>query len=141
MEGSGYDNVLRRRLGQAQFVASIEFVTPAAHEPFETAIAPITELAERIKADARFDTIALTDRVKSDHDHDPVRVAAHVAEACGKAPLVHLSGKDRDQAWLLDSLAQMPSAGLENLLLVTGDKMKGAPGDRPIRYYDSVNMI
>src|SRR6266542_5268592 len=124
MEGSGYDNVLRRRLGQGQFVASIEFVTPAAHEPFETAFAPITELAARIKADARFDTIALTDRVKSDHDHDPVRVAAHVAEACGKAPLVHLSGKDRDASRVADSLRRMQGTGLENVLVVTGDKVR-----------------
>ncbi len=141
MEGSGYDNVLRRRLGQGQFVASIEFVTPAAHEPFETAIAPITELAERIKADARFDTIALTDRVKSDHDHDPVRVAAHVAEACGKAPLVHLSGKDRDASRVADSLRRMQGTGLENVLVVTGDKVRTSPPATPVRYHDSVNMI
>src|SRR5439155_16962984 len=141
MEGSGYDNVLGRRLRKGQFVASIEFVTPAAHEPFETAIAPITELAERIKADARFDTIALTDRVKSDHDHDPVRVAAHVAEACGKVPLVHLSGKDRDAGRFADSLRRMRETGLENVLLVTGDKVRTSPPGTPVRYHDSVNMI
>lgn len=141
MDGSGYDNVLRRRLEHGQFVASIEFVTPEAHEPFETAMAPITELAERIKADARFDTIALTDRVKSDHDHDPVRVAGHVAEACGKAPIVHLSGKDRDPGHVADSLRRMRAAGLANVLLVTGDKVRTSSADTPVRYHDSVNMI
>lgn len=141
MDGSGYDNLLRRRLAHGHFVASVEFVTPEAHEPFETAIAPITELAERIKADARFDTIALTDRVKSDHDHDPVRVAAQVAEASGKAPLVHLSGKDRDPSRLADSLGRMQEIGLENVLLVTGDKVRTSSPGIPVRYHDSVNMV
>jgi methylenetetrahydrofolate reductase (NADPH) len=141
MDGSWYDNVLRRRVGRRQFVASIEFVTPEAHEPFETASAPLTELAERIKADPRFDTIALTDRVKSDDDHDPVRMGAHVAEACGKTPIVHLSGKDRDAGRVAESLRRMRESGLENVLVVTGDKVRTSPTDRQVRYYDSVNMV
>jgi methylenetetrahydrofolate reductase (NADPH) len=141
MDDAGHDNVLRRRLERRQFVASIEYVTPEAHEAFESAIAPVTELAEHIKADGRFDTIALTDRVKSDYDHDPVRVAARVAEACGKVPIVHLSGKDRDAVWVADALARMRDNGLDNTLLVTGDKVRTAPSGRPVRYYDSVNMI
>ena len=136
-----YGNLLRDRLERREFVASIEFVTPEASEPFEAAIAPIVELAEHIKADARFHTIAVTDRVKSDDDHDPVRVAARVAEACGKAPTVHLSGKDRDAAWVEDALGRMRGAGLENLLLITGDKVKTPPAGRPVRYRDSVDMI
>ena len=141
MDDISHDNVLRRRLERRQFVASIEYVTPEAHEAFESAIAPVTELAEHIKADGRFDTIALTDRVKSDHDHDPVRVGARVAEACGKMPIVHLSGKDRDPAWVADAVGRMRHNGLENVLLVTGDKVRTAPSGRPVRYHDSVNMI
>lgn len=141
MDDTGHDNVLRRRLQRRQFVASVEFVTPEAHEAFESAIAPITELAEHIKADGRFDTIALTDRVKSDHDHDPVRVGARVAEACGKVPIVHLSGKDRDPVRVADALGRMRDNGLDNTLLVTGDKVRATPSGRTVRYYDSVNMI
>lgn len=136
-----YRNVLREQLAHGRFVAAVEFVTPEASEEFEGAVAPVVELGERVKGDSRFHAIALTDRVKSDHDHDPVRVAARVAEASGKAPTVHLSGKDRDPAWLADSLARMRAAGLENLLLVTGDKVREAPAGRPVRYYDSVNMV
>lgn len=141
MERPLYDNVLRRRLGQGEFVASIEFVTPEASDEFEAAIAPIIDLAEHIKADPRFHTIAVTDRVKSDDDHDPVRVAARVAEICRKAPVIHLSGKDRDPAWLADALRRLESAGLENLLLVTGDKLKHQSVNRRVRYCDSVNMV
>jgi len=141
MEDTHHDNLLRRRLERRQFVASIEFVTPEAHDAFESAIAPITDLAEHIKADGRFDTIALTDRVKSDHDHDPVRVAARVAEASGKVPIVHLSGKDRDAVWVADAVGRMRDNGLDNVLLVTGDKVRTAPVGRTVRYYDSVNMV
>lgn len=141
MELPLYDNVLRRRLRLGEFVSSVEFVTPEASEEFEGAIAPVVDLAERIKADPRFHTIALTDRVKSDDDHDPVRVAARVAEICRRAPTVHLSGKDRGPAWLVDALRRMEAAGLENLLLVTGDKIKHETQGRPVRYHDSVNMV
>jgi methylenetetrahydrofolate reductase (NADPH) len=141
VERPQYDNVLRRRLGQGEFVASVEFVTPEASEQFEGAVAPVIDLAEHIKADPRFHTIALTDRVKSDDDHDPVRIGAWVAEVCRKAPTIHLSGKDRDPAWVADCLSRMEAAGLENALLVTGDKLKKQPSDRRVRYNDSVNMV
>jgi methylenetetrahydrofolate reductase (NADH) len=141
VERPEYDNLLRRRLEQGEFVASIEVVTPEASDEFEGAVAPIIDLAEHIKADPRFHTIALTDRVRSDDDHDPVRVGAWVAEVCRKAPTIHLSGKDRDSAWFADCLGRMEAAGLENALLVTGDKLKKQPTDRRVRYHDSVNMV
>ena len=141
MERTDYRNLWRARLETGEFVASIECVTPEASEELEGAIAPIIDLAERIKADPRFPTIAVTDRVKSDHDHDPVAVAARVAEACGKMPIVHLSGKDRDPRWLAEALRRAQASGLENFLLVTGDKLKSEPEDRRVRYYESVNML
>jgi methylenetetrahydrofolate reductase (NADPH) len=136
-----YQNDLYHRISRGEFAASVEFVTPESREEFEGAVAPVVELAERIKGDPRIHAIAVTDRVKSDNDHDPVRVAARVAETSGKAPVVHLSGKDRDRVWLLDALGRAEAGGLQNLLLITGDKVKRAPGDRPVRYYDSANMI
>jgi methylenetetrahydrofolate reductase (NADPH) len=56
-------------------------------------------------------------------------------------PTVHLSGKDRDAAWAADALRRLEAAGLEDLLLVTGDKVRAEPGGRRVRYYDSVNMV
>ncbi len=141
MEWADYQNRWLEGLGSERFVASIECVTPESSEELEAAIAPIIELAEHIKADARFDAIALTDRVKSDHDHDPVVVASRVAEACRKVPIVHLSGKDRDPNWLVDALRRAEVTGLENFLLITGDKVKREPQDRRVRYYESVNMV
>jgi len=136
-----YHNVVRERIGDGSFAAVIEFTTPEASEEFEGAIAPIVELGARIKADPRVAGVALTDRVKSDNDHDPVRVAHRVAEASGKATTVHLSGKDRRPEYVADALRRMRELGLENLLLVTGDKVKSDPGSRRVCYYDSVNMV
>lgn len=138
---AAYRNLVRERIESGSFAAVIEFTTPEASEEFETALAPIVELGERIKADARVAGVALTDRVKSDDDHDPVRVAHRVAEASGKATTVHLSGKDRDPAYVADALRRMRELGLENLLLVTGDRLKSDTGARPVRYYDSANMV
>lgn len=136
-----YRNELRDEMAKGGFVVSIECVTPEASEEIESAIAPFLELGERVKGDLRIHAIALTDRVKSDNDHDPVRVARRVAEASGKAPTVHLSGKDRDRAWVLGALARAEADHLENLLLVTGDRVRTEPGSQRTRYYDSVNMI
>lgn len=136
-----YQNALRERMSRGDFVVCVEFVTPTRAEEFEVGIGPVVELSERAKGDSRIHAIAVTDRVKSDDDHDPVRVAQRVAEASGKVPTVHLAGKDRERAGVLDGLARAKAAGLENLLLITGDKVKSLPGDRRVRYYDSVNMI
>jgi methylenetetrahydrofolate reductase (NADPH) len=141
MAEAGYRNVVRERIENGDFAAIIEFTTPEASEEFETAIAPIVELGARIRDDARVAGVALTDRVKSDDDHDPVRVAHRVAQASGKATTVHLSGKDRDPAYVADALGRMRHLGLENLLLVTGDKLKSDAGGRAVRYYDSANMV
>jgi methylenetetrahydrofolate reductase (NADPH) len=136
-----YRNVVRERLENGGFAAVIEFTTPEAGEDFVTAIAPVVELGERIKDDPRVAGVALTDRVKSDHDHDPVRVADRVAAASGKATTVHLSGKDRQPSYVADALFRMRELSLENVLLVTGDKLKSDRGREKVRYYDSVNMM
>lgn len=141
MARARYHNMVREQIGTGRFAVVIEVTTPEASEAFEGAIAPIVELGEQIKADPRIAGVALTDRVKSDHDHDPVRVAHRVAEASGKATTVHLSGKDRQPDYVAGALRRMGGLGLENLLLVTGDKVKGDPGARRVCYYDSVNMV
>lgn len=135
------ENLLRRRLHAGEFVLSVEFVTPAASEALETALGPGLMLAECAKGDARIAAVAVTDRVKSDDDHDPVVVAGRIAEASGKAPLVHLAGKDRDPAWLAAALDRMMALGLDNALLVTGDAVRRPPAGRRVRYYDSVDML
>ncbi|MBI2461525.1 MAG: methylenetetrahydrofolate reductase C-terminal domain-containing protein [Candidatus Rokubacteria bacterium] len=134
-------NALRRALESGGFAVTVEFVVPEAREPFETAIAPALELAQAMKGEPRCHALAIGDRIRSDHDHDPIAVAERVAEAGGTAPLVHLAGKDRSAAAVRASLERLLALGLENVLLITGDKVKAPPGDRPVGHVDAVHAI
>lgn len=140
-DGSPMENGLREGLAKGRFTVAVEVVTPEQTKALGAALAPILRTARALAQDPRVAGLTVTDRVKSDHDHDPVRVALEVAWASGKAPLVHLSGKDRTEADLEASLARMDALGLENVLCVTGDRLKHPPEDRPVRYVDSVNAV
>lgn len=135
------DNRLRETLGRREFAVTVEVVTPERVKPLEPALGPALELARALADDGRVAGLSVTDRVKSDDDHDPVSVAATLAQASGKAPIVHLSGKDRISADLARSLGRMAAAGLENVLCISGDRLKAPPVDRPVRYLDSVNAV
>jgi len=134
-------NFLGEALAAARFLLTVEITTPQASQPFADAVRPILALAEAMRADGRIDAIALTDRSKSDHDHDPIAVGYRVAESGGKMPLIHWAGKDRGVPELEADLYRARSLGLENFLLVTGDKVRRPVPGRPVRYLDSVNAL
>lgn len=134
-------NHVREGVIARRFVLTIELVTPNAAVPFEHAIRPLLALAREVRDDSRIDAIALTDRSRSDHDHDPIVTGHRVAEQSGKMPIVHWAGKDRTLSRLDDDMRRAVSLGLANFLLVTGDKVRQQPVDRPVRYVDSVNAL
>jgi methylenetetrahydrofolate reductase (NADPH) len=84
---------------------------------------------------------SVTDRVHSDQYPDPVTMAVHVREHSGSEPLIHWAGKDRDLEDLDATLKRMQEQRLGNLLLLSGDKLKGPPADRRPRYLESVPAI
>lgn len=141
MNHSAYPNAVREALGSRRFAVSIEVATPRATQPFDDAIRPVLALAREIRDDPRIDAIALTDRSRSDHDHDPIVVGHRVAEESGKMPIVHWAGKDRTLGALEADVERAHALGLDTLLLVTGDKVRHQPADRPVRYLDSVNAL
>ena len=141
MNPPAYPNHVREALSTRRFMLSIEVATARATQPFDDAIRPVLALARQIRDDPRIDAIALTDRSRSDHDHDPVVVGHRVAEASGKMPIVHWAGKDRALTTLEADVARANALGLDTLLLVTGDKVRQQPADRPVRYLDSVNAL
>jgi len=134
-------NLLREALAAGRFLLTVEITTPHARQPFEDAVRPILALAAATRADGRIDAIALTDRSKSDHDHDPIAVGHRAADICGKMPLIHWAGKDRGVRELETDLHRARSLDLENFLLVTGDKVRHPAPGRPVRYLDSVNAL
>lgn len=141
MTHTAYPNYVREALASRRFVLTIEVATPRATEPFEDAIRSMLVLAREIRDDPRIDAIAVTDRSRSDHDHDPIVTGARMAEVCGKMPIVHWAGKDRTLSNLETDLERAEALGLDTFLLVTGDKVHHPPADRPVRYLDSVNAL
>ena len=85
--------------------------------------------------------LSVADRVISDDDHDSVDAAIRMAEVSAKQPLVHWAGKDRELSDLDDAIARMRQAGLTNVLIMTGDRVKQEPSDRRVRYLESVPAI
>ncbi|MBI1734509.1 MAG: methylenetetrahydrofolate reductase C-terminal domain-containing protein, partial [Candidatus Rokubacteria bacterium] len=135
------ENRFRQRLADGRFVITIEIVTPSRDRELGQALAPALMLASGVADDRRVAALGVTDRVRSDDDHDPVRVAVALARASGTTPVVHLSGKDRCPETFDQALGGLAAAGIDNVLCVTGDRLKVPPVDRRVRYLDSVEAI
>ncbi len=133
-------NRIAQSLRAGRFFWTIEFVAasaPVLREDLVIIDAFVRELAGRPEI-AGF---SVTDRVHSDQDPDPVTMAVHVREHSGSEPLIHWAGKDRDIEDLDATLQRMQGHRLENLLLLSGDKLKDPPADRRPRYLESVPAI
>ena len=87
--------------------------------------------------------MTLADRVHADDDVAPLEVAKLYPAQVEK--LIHYSGKGRDIQDFVQFLRQAKSHGQENLLLLTGDKLKnhqdGDDGLPRTRYLESVNTV
>ena len=135
------DNRLRESLAARRFTITVEVVPPSRGVALDDALAAAMTLARGIAGDDRIAGLSVTDRVLGDDDHDPVTAAVLLARESGKSPLVHLSGKDRTPSQTTRSLEELASAGLENVLCVTGDRLKAMPSDRRVPFLESVHAI
>jgi len=135
------ENRLREALKDGRFAITVEVVPASRDRAFEESLRPALALAGALADEPRVAGLSVTDRVRSDEDHDPVRVAAALARASGIVPVAHLSGKDREPGQLAFALGALAEAGIENILCVTGDRLKAAPADRPARYVDSTDAV
>ncbi|MFC5768787.1 methylenetetrahydrofolate reductase C-terminal domain-containing protein [Thauera sinica] len=84
---------------------------------------------------------AVTDRVLSPQDPDPLPIAGRLLQASGRQPLLHFAGKDRELAELRDRVRTMQQMGLRNLLLLSGDRLPGHGHGKRIRYLESVAAV
>lgn len=87
--------------------------------------------------------MTLADRVHSDHDLAPLQASQHYPDAVEK--VIHFAGKGRDIQDFELFLQQAKAANIQNLLLLTGDKLKqhhhGRDGTPRSRYLESVNAV
>ncbi|WP_260955711.1 methylenetetrahydrofolate reductase C-terminal domain-containing protein [Pseudomonas citri] len=129
-------NVLKTALRDKTFVCVMEFVPKPSSGRFATleAVMARTRLCDWPLA------VSIADRVGSSLDMSPLDACNSLTQPM--PTLLHFSGKDRERGDLLAQLPHMDAAGLEQLLLLTGDRLPGhAPGERPVRYLESVAAL
>ncbi|AOA57590.1 methylenetetrahydrofolate reductase C-terminal domain-containing protein [Acinetobacter larvae] len=87
--------------------------------------------------------MTLADRVQ--HDDDPAPLSCSTNYPAEVEKVLHYSGKDRDIVDLQQFLQEAEQAGQQNILFLTGDKLKqhhsGHEGYPRTRYLESVNAI
>jgi methylenetetrahydrofolate reductase (NADPH) len=143
-------NPLAERLRSAQFTCLVEVDTPRADQPFDSAMGIAKTLARCAHRHEVVQGIAITDRLKSENTHDPVRVAQALQNTTPKPLLVHVSGKGSDSHRIRTLLESAYSSGVRTVLAVTGDRSDRHPEGRahsgripphPVGYTDSVTTI
>jgi methylenetetrahydrofolate reductase (NADPH) len=129
-----YMNVLKQALREQQFVCVMEFVPkPQRMAAFET-------LMQRGHLWGWPMLAGIADRVGSNLDLSPLDTFTALSRPVPVIP--HFSGKDRERQDLLAQLERMDTLGLDQLLLLTGDRLHGhVPGERPVRYLESVAAL
>lgn len=133
-------NALREALHERRFFWSVEFI-PSVDKVLRDDLCKLGGLGELIRSAPLVAGFSVTDRVVSDRDPDPIAAAAHLADTSGKQPLVHFSGKDRDIDDLHEFVDRMRQNGLQNILCLSGDRLKQERADRRTCYLESVAAI
>ncbi|HKS12781.1 MAG TPA: methylenetetrahydrofolate reductase C-terminal domain-containing protein [Pseudomonas sp.] len=128
--------LLKTSLGENQFVCIMEFVPKPSAERF----AALESIMARTHLCGWPLTVAIGDRVASALDMSPLDAFGSFTK--GLPALPHFSGKARERDDLLAQLPRMDAAGLDQLLILTGDRLPGhVPGQRPVRYLESVAAL
>jgi methylenetetrahydrofolate reductase (NADPH) len=140
LESPASVNAIRQALTARQFFWTLEFV-PSVDKVLREELEKILPLLTEVAVDPRVAGFSVSDRVHSDRDPDPVTAAAQLAMRSGKQPLVHWSGKGRESTDLHRSVERMSDMGLENMLILTGDKLREEAVGNRHRYLESVPAL
>ncbi len=127
---------LRQALHNAPFVCLVEFVP----KPTDKSFATFETQMQRTQVCGWPLLGTIADRVGSRFDLTPLDAYQRLRQPV--PALVHFSGKDRERSDLLAQLERMQRLGLEQLFIVTGDRLPGhEPGQQPVRYLESVAAL
>ena len=127
---------LRKALYEQRFVCVVEFVPKPSAERFGA----FEQLMGRSQLCGWPMTAAVADRVASDVDLTPLEACSQLARPF--PTLLHFSGKDQERHDLLLQLERMDAIGLDQLLLLSGDRVPGhEPGQKAVRYLESVPAL
>ncbi len=136
-----YENRLLQRLQAGEFVLTLESPPLGSAKPLEEVVDSVVRMGRWIQRDGRIAAMTISDRVRTDHDHDALLVGCRVAEATRLMPVVHWAGKGRTLPDLERDLVRAKQEGIEAFLFLTGDALRELPPDRPPRYLDSVQSL
>lgn len=129
-------SLLKSALRDKTFVCVMEFVPKPSAQRF----AAMEAIMARGHLCGWPMSLAVGDRVSSPLDLSPLDALSSFSSPFPALP--HFSGKDRERHHLLAQLQRMDAAGLDQLLLLTGDRLPGhQPGQRPVRYLESVAAL
>jgi len=116
-------SALGRRLAEGDFVRGIELMPPRGWEPG----ALVT--SARTAREGGFDTVHLLDSSARYSRMSPLAAAIVIEREAGIEAVPHYTCRDRNMLGMVGDLLGAASAGLRNLLLVTGDPPRGGPYD------------
>jgi ABC-type nitrate/sulfonate/bicarbonate transport system ATPase subunit/5,10-methylenetetrahydrofolate reductase len=133
-------NAIKEAIHEGKFFWTIEFI-PSVDKVLRDELNRLGGIAEIMRQEPALAGFSVTDRVVSDRDPEPVAAASHLLDASCKQPLVHFSGKGRDIIDLYAVLQRMDENGLENILFLTGDRLREESNDHRPRYLESVPAI
>ncbi|MFW6078981.1 MAG: bifunctional homocysteine S-methyltransferase/methylenetetrahydrofolate reductase [Gemmatimonadota bacterium] len=114
---------LGRRLADGDFVRGIELMPPRGWEPG----ALVT--SARTAKQGGFDTVHLLDSSARYSRMSPLAAAIVIEREAGIEAVPHYTCRDRNMLGMVGDLLGAASAGLRNLLLITGDPPRGGPYD------------
>ena len=133
-------NTIQTRLHAKEFFWTLEFV-PSHDKALQDELgklAPVFGLVEKSPLIAGF---AVADRVVSDRDPDPIESASQMLLRTHQQPIVHFSGKGREGKDLINAIEGMAKAKLQNMLILSGDKLKDPNLSGRDRYLESVPAV
>lgn len=129
-------SLLKTALHEHAFVCIMEFVPKPSAERF----AALEAIMARKQLCGWPLTVSIGDRVGSPLDMSPLDAFNSLTTPV--PALLHFSGKARERHDLLSQLQHMDAAGLNQLLILTGDRLPGhTPGQQPVRYLESVPAL
>ena len=133
---------LRDALSEPNGFAHIAELVPWRGALADDAGAKIRGLADELGAGGRFAALSITDSAGGHAMLSPEVFAASLVEA-GQEVIVHVACRDRNRNELLSLGWRLASAGIENLLVLSGDfPTEGYLGvARPVFDLDSVSLL
>jgi methylenetetrahydrofolate reductase (NADPH) len=133
---------LREALTQPGGFAHVAELVPWRGALADDAGSKVRALAADLGADGRFDALSITDSAGGHPMLSPEVLASSLAEA-GQDVIVHVACRDRNRNELLSLGWRLASAGIENLLVLSGDyPAEGYLGvARPVFDLDSVSLL